>query len=125
MDLRLDDQQIIPLKWRIRCDLARLPVDSVWTTDADAVWAFSDAERDAIAAALDKARLLYTIEPVDQPDPAHLTLLQGKVHSRSEALAALATLAAGETPPIPELQLAQIDQRVKDLEIAKEVIDVR
>ncbi|HUU54483.1 MAG TPA: hypothetical protein VMY87_06130 [Armatimonadota bacterium] len=125
MDLRLDDNQIIPLRYRVLCDLRALPQEFPWPTDARGILAYTAAERDAIAAALDKARLPYTIEAVDQPSPAHVALLQGKVHSRSEALAALAALAAGETPAIPELQLSLIDQRVKDLEIAKEVIDVR
>jgi len=116
MELRLDDNQIIPLKWRLRCDLKRLAAEFAWPTDAEAVWAFSDAERDAIAAALDKVKLPYTIEPVDQPNPAHLALLQGKVHSRSEALAALAALAAGDTPDIPELRLKELEQKVKALE---------
>ncbi|HUU55651.1 MAG TPA: hypothetical protein VMY87_12095 [Armatimonadota bacterium] len=117
MDLRLDDNQIIPVKWRLRCDLKRLPLETPWPTDHEAVLAYSDAERDAIAAALDKAKLPYTIEAVDQPSPAHLALLQGKVHSRSEALAALAALAAGETPAIPELRLEELEQKVKALEV--------
>jgi len=125
MDLRLDDNRIIPLKHRLLCDPRKLPEGFPWPTDARGVLAYTAAERDAITAALDKAKLAYTIEAVDQPSPAHVALLQGKVHSRSDALAALAALAAGETPAIPELQLSLIDQRVKDLEVAKEVIDVR
>ena len=117
MNLRIDDQQIIPLRWRLRCDLPRLPIDSSYATDSEAIWAFSDDERDAIAAALDKLKLPYTITAVDQPDPAHLALLQGKVRSREAAFAALAALAAGETPAIPELRLEELEQKVKALEV--------
>lgn len=117
MNLRLDDRQIISLKWRFRCELAALPADFLWSTDSESVWAFSAAEKDGIAAALGKLKLPYTIEPVDQPDPAHVALLQGKVHSREEAFAALAALAAGEIPAIPELRLEGLEQKVKALEL--------
>jgi len=125
MDLRVDDDQIIPVTHRVVCDLRALPQEFPFPTDDRGILAYSTTDRDAIATALDKLKLPYTIEAVDQPSPVHLALLQGKVHSRSEALAALTALAAGATPAIPELQLSLIDQRVKDLEIAKEVIDVR
>lgn len=120
MDIRVDDDQIIPVTHRVACDLAKAGDDLPFARDDRGLLAYSAAERDTIAAALDKLKLPYTIEPVDQPDPAHLALLQGKIHSRSEALAALAALTVGQTPAIPELQLASIDQRVKDLELAKE-----
>ena len=115
MELRVDDSQIIPVTHRLVCDLGKLPEDVVLPTDDRGVLAYSAAERDTIAAALDKIKLPYTIEPVDQPDPAHLALLQGTVSSRSEALAAFEALGQGQTPAIPELRLKQIEADVADL----------
>ena len=113
MDIRVDDSQIIPVTHRILCDLGKLPEHVAFPTDARGILAYSAAERDAIAAALDELKLPYTIEPVDQPDSSHLELLQGTVSSRSEALAALEALGKGETPAIPELR---IDAQIKALQ---------
>ncbi len=121
IDLRLDDGHIIPVTHRIVCDLGKLPDGFAFPTDDRGILAYSPAERDTIAAALDELKLPYTIEAVDQPDPAHLALLQGTVSSRSAALAALAQLAAGETPDIPELRIQQLEAKVATLEAAKEV----
>ena len=118
MDCKVNDGQIIPVKWRIPCDLAAIP--DLWPTDDRAVLAYSNDERDAIAAALDELKIPSTIDAVDQPNAAHLALLQGTVSSRSEALAALEALGQGETPAIPELRLKQIEAKVATLESAKE-----
>ncbi len=121
MDCRVIDGTIQPLLHRLLCDLKALPADCLFPRDERGLLAFSPAERDAIGAALDELKLPYTIEAVDQPDPAHLASLQGHVSSRTEALAALAQLAAGETPDIPELRLKQLEAEVADLKAAKEV----
>ncbi|HUU54737.1 MAG TPA: hypothetical protein VMY87_07440 [Armatimonadota bacterium] len=122
MDIRVDDSQIIPVTHRILCDLGKLPEHVAFPTDARGILAYSAAERDAIAAALDKLKLPYTIEAVDQPNAAHVEQLQGHVSSRSEALSALEALGQGETPAIPELRLKQIEADVTELKAAKEVI---
>ena len=122
MELRVDDSQIIPVTHRIVCDPGKLPEGVAFPTDDRGILAYSDAERDAITAALDKLKLPYIIEAVDQPDPAHLALLQGTVSSRSEALSALEALGQGETPAIPELRLKQIEADVTELKAAKKVI---
>jgi len=109
MDCRVDDGQISPLQWEIRCDLAALPDTFLWPTGDRAVLAYSDEERDTITAALDKLKIIHTVQAVDQPDPALLAACQGKVHTRTEALAAL---AAGKPP----LTLADLDSRLTNLE---------
>jgi len=118
MDIRVDDNQIIPVTHRLVCDLRKLPEDFTHRTDDRGILGYSDAERDAIAAALDKLKLPYIVEAVEQPDPAHLAQLQGHVSSRTEALAALEALGKGETPAIPELRLKQIEADVADLKAA-------
>jgi len=119
MNIRVDDGRIIPVTHRLICDLGKLPDDVSFATDGQGVLAYSDAERDAIAAALDELKLPYTIEAVDQPDPAHVEQLQGHVSSRSEALAALEALGRGQTPAIPELRLKQLETDVADLKAAE------
>ena len=109
MDLKVDDGNIIPLLYRIRCDLKLIgqELDSFpWPTDALGALAYTDAERTQICAALDKAKVTYTIEAVDQPDPTILAACQGKVTSRTEALAAL---AAGKPPVTLETIAARVD----------------
>jgi len=101
------------------CDPAALPDDVLFPTDDRGVLAYSAAECDTIAAALGELHIPYTIEPVDQPDPAHLAALQGNVSTRSEALAALEALGKGETPAIPELRLKRLEDDVADLKAAE------
>ena len=123
MDLRVDDGQIIPLRYRITCR-AGIPMPAgaadatlPFPTDSDGrLLAYSDKERDAITAALDKLKFPYTIEPEDQPDPAILAACQGNVRTRSEALAAL---AAGRPPAT----LADLTARVQQLETATPVAE--
>lgn len=121
MDCQVDDGHIIPLRCRLVCDLKRLPEDFPWPTDADAVLAYTDAERDAIAAALTEIDIPHTAELVDQPDSAHLALCQGKVTSRTEALAALTALSDGLTPKGDKFRLALLEQDVTILKEAKAV----
>jgi len=118
MNVRVDDSHIIPVTHRIVCDLGKLPEHVAFPTDDRGILAYSAAERDAITADLNAAKLPYTIEAVDQPNAAHLALLQGTVSSRSQALAALDALGKGETPAIPELRLKQIEADVADLKAA-------
>ena len=107
MDLRMDDKQIIPLRFRIRCDLKLVDHNYYpWPTDFQGILAYNDAERDQICAALDKAKIPYTIEAVDQPDLTLLAACQGKVTSRSEALTAL---AAGKPPVTLESIAARVE----------------
>ena len=119
MDCRVDDDQIIPVTHRLICDLGKLPDDWPYSTDGRGVLAYSAAERDAIATALDELTISYTVEEVDQPDAAHLAALQGNVSSRSEALDALAALGQGDTPDIPELRLRKLESDVADLKAAE------
>jgi hypothetical protein len=111
MDLRVDDQKIVPLRYRIRCDLmAAMPnpmLPPPWPTDERGFLAYSDAERDEIAAALANAKVAYTIDAIPQPDPTLLAACQGKVRSRSEALAAL---AAGKPPVTLEAIAADVEE---------------
>jgi len=124
MDLRVIDARIEPLLCRIACDLQKVPLDPVTRlpkdprleapTDDSAFLAYSAAERDTIHAALLAAKLAYQTVPADQPDPAILAACQGKVRSRTEALAAL---AAGRAP----VTLADLSARVTQLETATPV----
>lgn len=114
MDCRVDDGQIVPLRYRILCELAALPEASRWPSDAGAVLAYSDDEKKTITAALDEMKIAYAIEPVDQPDPAVLAACQGKVWTRSDALTAL---AAGHPPAT----LSDLAERVTQLETASPV----
>jgi len=117
-ELRVDDNRIVPASHRLVCDLRKLSMDWAYAADDRGLLAYSSQERDAIAAALDNLKLPYTIEPVDQPNAAHLELLQGTVSSRSQALAALEALGKGETPDIRELRLKQLEADVADLKAA-------
>jgi len=109
MDCRVDDGQIIPLRYRISCEIERLPEQFAWPAHDGAVLAYSDDERKTITGALDKLNIPYSIEALQQPDPAVLAACQGKVSSRTEALAAL---AAGRPPA----SLSDLQQRVEQLE---------
>ena len=109
MDCRVDAGQIIPVSHRIICDPKGLTESNHWRTYEEGILAFSDQDRDTITAALDELKIPYTIEAVDQPDAALLAACQGKVRTRSAALAAL---AAGKPP----VTLADLDQRLTNLE---------
>lgn len=119
MDCRVDDGQVITVKYVIVCDLSALPDEFSWSTDDRGVRAFSDDDRDAIMVDLDELKLPYTVEPVDQPDPSHLAQIQGHVSSRSEALAALDALSKGDTPDILSLRLRRLETDVADLKSAQ------
>jgi hypothetical protein len=109
MDCKVIGSQIAPLKYRIRPEQP-LPrgLDIAWPTDdSAAILAYSDAERDGIVGILTSAAIEFTVKVEPQPDPALLAACQGKVHSRSEALAAL---AAGKPPVTLETIAADVEQ---------------
>jgi len=129
MDVRVRDGQIQPLLYRISAvGLAELlrnrpegvgAPDNVAAMDALDEWptddrgrllCWSEADRDAVAAALAAIECDHLVVLEDQPDPELLAALQGTCSSRSEALAAL---SAG-TAPVPTLQ--QISARLDALQ---------
>jgi len=113
MDLKVTDAQIIPACWLLRCEPPKPPANPLAPDPVPYPYlgggylAYTDQERDAIAAALGKLSIPYVAEPMAQPDPALLAACQGKVHSRSEALAALAT---GKPPVTLETIAADVEQ---------------
>ena len=117
MDLRVDDGQIIPLRYRISCKAGTsiaAYADFGPTDSQGRLLAYSDKESEAITTALDKLKIPYTIEPEGQPHPAILAACQGKLRSRTEALTAF---AAGRPPA----SLADLTARVQQLETATPV----
>ena len=118
MDVRVTDRQIETLKWRVQCELAKVSQDAYpWPQYAGGLMAYSDAERDEIVAHLKAAKVAYTITAEPQPNPALVAQLQGRLSSRSEALAAL---QAGVVPPTLG-DIEQLKARITALE-AKSVI---
>jgi len=106
MDLRVTDNQIQPILSRIR------PSAPMPGNGSDPALPLAPAERDAITKALEAAAIPYTIAPESQPDPTLLAALQGKVATRTQALAAL---AAGK-PPITIADLAlRLDKAAADI----------
>ena len=80
--------------------------------DASRALAYTAGERDEITHELDAAKIAYKLLAEDQPDAELLTNLQGRVSSRSEALAAL---QAGKVPPNLD-DIEHLRARVADLE---------
>ena len=120
MDCKAIGTTIVPLLWRIAPGkpvsttpgtLLRFGID-----ESGRLLTYSAEERDEITHELDAAKITYKLLAEDQPDTAHLALLQGKVNSRSDALAALEALGKGETPAIPELRLKAIEAAAADLD---------
>ena len=114
MDCRLDDTTVVPLlcrveyarpkEWDAESEHGLWPHD-----DAGRALAYTVAERDAIVAELDAAKIVYRVAAEGQPDPVVLAALQGRATSRTEALA---LLASGKVPPT----IDEIVERVKELE---------
>jgi hypothetical protein len=99
MDLRVTPTTIQPLLSRIAPDQP-LPVDPDRappgpTDDAGRFLVYTAEEQTTVTDALHGAGITYKILAEDQPDPALLEACQGRVATRSEALAAL---AAGRPP---------------------------
>lgn len=88
-----------------------------WDTHEHGIYAYSDEERDEIVAVLRAKGVKATIEAADQPDAELLAKLQGRVSTRSEALAAL---GSGKVPPIID-DITDLDDRVKELESTSEI----
>jgi len=118
MDVRVTDKRIETLKWRVQCDLAKLPEDFYpWGQYIGGLMAYLDSERDEIVAYLKAAKIAYTVTAEPQPNPDLLAKLQGRVNSRSEALAALQTQVV--PPTLGDIE--QLKARITALE-AKSVI---
>ena len=118
MDVRVTDKRIETLKWRVQCDLARLPEDFYpWPQYVGGLLAYSDRERDGIVVDLKAAKVAYMIIAEPQPESGLVAQLQGRVNSRSEALAAL---QSGIVPPALG-DIEQLKARITALE-AKSVI---
>jgi len=125
MDCRVCDGRIEPLLYRIACDLKAIPIDPETgrpldprleaPTDDAAFLAYSDAERNDIQAGLLAAKIAYNTRREGQPDPTLLAACQGKVGSRSEALAALAAGSAPETTESLAAKVKELDAQVKAL----------
>jgi len=115
MDVRVSDGRVEPLFARVKAawkpmegEISPWPQDDLGSFLADdlgSFLAFSQAEVDAMLALDPKAQVF----PEPQPDPTLLAALQGKVSSRSEALACL---AAGKVP----VTIQDLDQRMRAVE---------
>ncbi len=114
MDLRVIDTQIQPLLSRITPDkpipdtgsagVSPAPVD-----DLGRFLSYTPEEQLAITKALDALEITYKVLPEDQPNPTTLANCQGRVATRSQALAAI---AAGKPPTT----IADLDTRITDAE---------
>jgi len=121
--IRIDGSVVEPLLARFRCDLGavyELMRDDVpWSDDGTALLAFDAEEERAIPETLDKLHIEFTRNGEDQPDAELLAKLQGKVNSRSEALAALESGKVPTTMQGLEQTVEDLNQRVVTLEAAK------
>ena len=85
-----------------------------WSKTDAGFAATTAAERDRIAAALERALVPYTID-TRTPDQAFLSQLEGRVTTRSAALAAMAT---GTLPPVLS-DIADLNARVDEVTAAQ------
>jgi len=110
MDVRVTDGVIEPLKCRITPGKA-VPLSTAVELgpmdDHGRLLAYTDREISDITKALDALGVGAIILTEDQPDPTLLAACQGKLHSRSQALAALAT---GKAPITLEAIAADVEQ---------------
>ena len=122
IDCMVEGGQVIPVLARVTCDLVKLGAsdeDRDWPDDGTAVLVFSEQEQEAVVRACERARLPYSIAAAEQPDPDVLAKLQGRVTTRTAALAAL---QAGRVPAVLADILA-IDERLKEIEERPVVVE--
>jgi hypothetical protein len=86
---QLREAVVEALLCRVECDAAKLG-EVLWPRYKAGFLAFTAEEQRDIVAALEAAHLPYRVLPAEQPEPAALATLQGRVATRSEALARLA-----------------------------------